>query len=98
MLKSSELYKEARRSADMACRGVSPPMFKGLSSFEKSLTETGENKPGNPREKKIPTKRPRPARGATNCSRTLHRATLVEQAEVPGRSTSVLPDLRPVGK
>ena len=51
MLKSSELYKEARRCADMASRGVSPPMFNGLSSFYKSLAETGENKSRNPHEK-----------------------------------------------
>ncbi len=41
MPKQNELYREARRCADMASRGVSPRMFFGLASFYQTLAETG---------------------------------------------------------
>ena len=41
MPKQNEFYREARRCADMASRGVSPRMFYGLASFYQALAETG---------------------------------------------------------
>jgi len=51
MLKSLERYREARRRADTASRGVSPPMFFGLASFYGTLPEAGGSKAKRRHEK-----------------------------------------------